>query len=396
MVDRGTKTPLQQAVAALFNEAGVRVSQQQVRADGSFVLRAPEAGLYHVRVESPRYRAAVVGPLTLGERATVVVVVELDLALVEPVTLDTLTVAGRPVFERLGGFYRRRAEGVGDFLVREEIERVQAFRVTDVLRHLPSFAVRPNPAYGVPGTKDTREYIVQARRPVGIVPGTECPPNVFLDGMYVGTARDFDLDSHLDPHFIEAIEAYDGPAKIPVEFSVGGGGVCGAIAIWTADSRISASPSFARHAAVGAQMGLRVSRDGLADGRLGLRVVGELMASLEVLAAINLVTNILRPEGPVQHRRGWQVVVAGRIRPLGAGSPFYMGPGLTALSLVEQTGLSAAPEGSRDELHFLLLGGVSVPLGEVRPFVEAHLRDPFFKSGWPDTDLFAGISVRLY
>ncbi|HWL40176.1 MAG TPA: TonB-dependent receptor, partial [Gemmatimonadaceae bacterium] len=60
-----------------------------------------------------------------------------------PVILETVNVSAHAASSRgMGGFEERRAKGVGRFFTREEIVRMQARQVTDVLRRVPGMRIQ--------------------------------------------------------------------------------------------------------------------------------------------------------------------------------------------------------------------------------------------------------------
>ena len=59
-----------------------------------------------------------------------------------------------------------------------------------------------------------------------------CPPLFFLDGRYMGTVDETDIDQVLSVSVIEAVEAYGSAATMPVEYNRTGS-ACGVIVVWT-------------------------------------------------------------------------------------------------------------------------------------------------------------------
>lgn len=148
--------------------------------------------------------------------------------------LQPIIVEGKAVDPSMAPFYRRRAAGFGGFITREEFERFIPSDVTDVLRRMPSIAVRPNPTYDrmLPnGMVDTRRYRIEVTTRARRTAVQECAPIVFLDGAYLGNTREIDVDV-LPVDAIEAMETYALSASVPPEFNRSGA-VCGVIALWT-------------------------------------------------------------------------------------------------------------------------------------------------------------------
>lgn len=113
----------------------------------------------------------------------------------------------------MGGFERRRKQGRGDFITREDIERVNPIRTTQVIRHeaVGARIVRT----------DSGDYRLLLR-------GTtdRCAPAVFLDGVY---APGFSVND-IHPDDLEAVEIYGG-TQAPAEYRVRQG--CGTVLLWT-------------------------------------------------------------------------------------------------------------------------------------------------------------------
>lgn len=116
---------------------------------------------------------------------------------------------------KMAGFEERRDRGLGDFVTREEIERINPIRTTQIIRRE---ALGERVVYD-PETGEFRLLL----RGGGI---GRCPPAVFLDG---GLMPDFRVND-IAPEDIQAIEVYQG-AETPVQYDVVDG--CGAVLIWT-------------------------------------------------------------------------------------------------------------------------------------------------------------------
>jgi carboxypeptidase family protein/TonB-dependent receptor-like protein len=113
---------------------------------------------------------------------------------------------------RFDDFYRRRAEGLGTFLTREDIDARAAEKSQDLLRSISGIRIR---------YEGTNAYIEFLR----------CNQvNVYIDGVISHDGyRDFFSLSPLD---IEAMEVYHGLATVPPEFSPHPND-CAAIVVWT-------------------------------------------------------------------------------------------------------------------------------------------------------------------
>lgn len=144
-------------------------------------------------------------------------------------TLDTVRTRERRVTMRMLEFEQRRAQGVGQFITIEEIERRGSLQAADFLRNVR----------GVNISRITNDQfagmVALSRREGGSVLGEgsgACAMQILLDGIIL--PRSFNLELLPAPKQIAGIEVYTGPASIPPQF----GGVdrrCGVIAVWTRD-----------------------------------------------------------------------------------------------------------------------------------------------------------------
>jgi hypothetical protein len=136
-----------------------------------------------------------------------------------PQDLPGLTTTAQTIGDvRLRDFYRHRQSGIGYFLDRQEIEKKNAQRISDILRR-------------VPGTRMMQDRsgraVMRSGRTGG---GRDCPPDVWVDGV---RASGMNVDD-VPLGDVEALELYRGPAGLPPEMNnrFGNPG-CGALIIWT-------------------------------------------------------------------------------------------------------------------------------------------------------------------
>ena len=120
----------------------------------------------------------------------------------------------------LGGFEERRARGLGTFVTREEIDRRQTNRLSDVLRGRRGLTLvrTPSGGYGV------RFGVASGRQ-------RRCVPDLWIDGQ---RARGMELDD-VPASTVEGIELYATIATVPFQFSSSGAGTerCGTIVLWS-------------------------------------------------------------------------------------------------------------------------------------------------------------------
>ncbi len=185
--------------------------------DGQFEIRRVPVGVYQVRVSRIGYRAKTLQvPVAADDRRIFVVVALEPLPIqLEPVVIrgDTNTIVA---YGRMADFYRRKRLGFGRFITRQDIERRNPFRVSDLLWGIPGAWIR----YGLYG-----QPVISFRGYSGL---RGCQPAVYLD--YMRMPSDFgSVDDWVLPQDVEGIEIYTGFTITPMEFYGG----CGAIVIWT-------------------------------------------------------------------------------------------------------------------------------------------------------------------
>lgn len=381
-VARGSNDPISSGIIILFDDQGNEAARTRLAQGGRFTVTAPAAGRYRLRLDAIGYRTTITPLFDLAENGTLAVTLEVRTQ--TAVTLDTVDVAGGLVSLRMAEFDRRRRAGFGSFMTREEFEPFLPARITDVMRRMRGFSIVPNPRYMQGG--DTRRYLVFNSR-VGV--GGSCPPLIFVDGMPVGTAATFDFDGFLTIGDLEAIELYNGPANVPVGFHLSGAH-CGVIAMWTRVARPAAGPASSNHLDLGWQVGARLTAGGAGHSRIGAQAVIGLADVVELSAMVN--TFLARPTGGASIS-GRQTLGALRVRPLGARSGWYLGTGFTSIELTETSPGSLSQVGH--ESHHVMLSGLTVPLGRLRPFVEVQVLSPLSPSR-SQVHLFTGLGLRLH
>jgi hypothetical protein len=185
---------------------------------GNAIVQPISPGSRLVSIRHPGFREER-ALLDFGAGATIAIRVVLT---PEPLALDTVVATGERFVLRLhqNGFYKRRREGLGRFLDRQDVARAERTGGTlcPLFYRLPGFSVAPG-SVGV-------RCVVQSRRGPDSLGGGVCRPAVYIDGM----PADMDQFAMLPPEHVEAIEAYAGAADAPPEY--GGSSGCGVIVIW--------------------------------------------------------------------------------------------------------------------------------------------------------------------
>lgn len=124
------------------------------------------------------------------------------------------------------GFYERKRTSIGTFIQPSEIQKIQAFGTTSLLRSVPGILIRNG--------------VVQTRRGGTGISGNACPLKVLVDGI----DRGIDLDNVVNRYHVVAIEVYKSTATVPGRFVMAvqagylneGGEqaeTCGAVIVWT-------------------------------------------------------------------------------------------------------------------------------------------------------------------
>ncbi len=382
VTDRTSGAPVVDGRVLLVTEQRFGVAQFTTNDSGAFQVVAPAAGRYRLQFDRPGYRLLITPLFDLQAGETV------DYALrvnpLPPFALDTAIVEGQVVPRRMLGFYQRRAQGMGEFITRQEFERWYPQVVTDVVRRVPTFTLE------IPPPSDPfREYRIVSRRAMqGFGPG--CPPLIYLDDTRMGNADAVNLDDVLAVGAIEAMEFYDG-VQVPSVYQSNGSN-CGVIAVWSRLEGGDARTAVAHRIEIGAQLGGHVANSGLQEGRVGAQVSIGLASVFEFYPAFNLF--VQGWSGSAVPMSGWQALVSLRARPLGVDSPWYVGAGFTTIDVEEgQVGDPLFRAGSTQD-YTVVLAGVRIPLRWARPIIEVQLLDPTD----PDraqVHLFTGLAVRL-
>jgi hypothetical protein len=182
----------------------------QVSSQGRFVLSGLLAGHHRVEIRSVGYRPSVLElELSAGQ------VLERQFAMVfTGDRLPDIKVESRnsKLMPRFAEFEKRRQNGLGLYITREEIRAKGYMNMGDALRSVSGVRVNC-------GAVDCS--IRMARSTAG------CGPTYYVDGRL---ARSFAQSTPIND--VQGIEVYRGAAEMPGEFA-GAGAMCGVIVIWT-------------------------------------------------------------------------------------------------------------------------------------------------------------------
>ena len=217
VVDARTGEGVPQAAVVALTAGDRRAGQARTGADGKFSLPVRAPGEMRLRVDRTGYRQTLTDLMPVAAQETIDVEVSVSAA---PLTIAPLRVTARvePPRRRsleLSGFYDRETRGFGRFLRREEIERHGDFSLANALSRVPGVAIR---------YVRVKQYIYFTRY--------GCTPHIYLDGVRMIVGRGEDINAVVSTFQIEAIEVYQSPIEIPVEYNRGRG-ACGVVLIWT-------------------------------------------------------------------------------------------------------------------------------------------------------------------
>jgi hypothetical protein len=232
VVDRARGTPIPSVAVSLSDSSGQLLASDVTDASGAFEIEAPGVRVCRLALKRVGYQSRELA-LELGAESVVHVPQNVSALDAVPVELEEVTVTGpRSRKLEVAGFYQRRNEGHGSFITRGEFDPARPSQTTDVLRRLQGLRINPNPKFGSgrAGSSVAPRYLLETSRGA---PGLGyCPPALFVNGSYIGTAAETDIDLVIRVNDIEAIEVYSGAGQFPARFNVMGS-LCGAVVIWT-------------------------------------------------------------------------------------------------------------------------------------------------------------------
>ena len=212
VVSAMTGRPLEGAVVNLVRSGYGAITDST----GNFRIPTALAGLDTAEIRYIGYEPSKT-PLELQPNVTNRVTLLLSPTVVRVAEL-TVEVEGRVRVTKLSGFEERRAKGFGIFFTPNDIRSRNPRLPSDLMR-------------GMQGVRVGR--IEHGVAPVYMGRGirADCPPAVYLDGVYQSGLQPDDIP----PDYLGAVEIYRGPSETPGEFMRTSGRTCGAVVIWTPD-----------------------------------------------------------------------------------------------------------------------------------------------------------------
>lgn len=144
----------------------------------------------------------------------------------EPLRLTQVEIeAAEEVHPFFSEFDKRRSRGVGTFVTREQIEKLNTSYPSDVFRRIPGMRfVGVNGGMGVRFVSSTG---MRGSR------GGDCAPTIWVDGT---AALGMEIDD-IRAGDIHGMEIYRGASTTPPQFAKAGLTQCGAIVVWTKRKR---------------------------------------------------------------------------------------------------------------------------------------------------------------
>ncbi len=239
VLDSVSGRPIAGARVLLLDSAGTAITALVTRPDGQFTFNIPHLGEYRLLIGRIGYPISISKPFLFSSAFTASVSLSLPS---NPITLDTVTVVAKEIERRLpyladAGFYKRRQEGFGHFLTRDEIDKRDPLILTDLLHGMSGVRVTCGGQQGDRGPRGPGPHCTVTMRAANTMFFRgKCSPSVVLDGVLLqpgGTGGGgLSLDDVVNPFNIEALEVYPGPEGVPVQYS-GYLSPCGAIVVWS-------------------------------------------------------------------------------------------------------------------------------------------------------------------
>jgi hypothetical protein len=220
ITDRATGAPVQGALVTLNQHDSVRA-----REDGTFEVARPvwASGANVLRVQHEEYEEAVHEIWIDDTEQHVGLGVGLRQLETDSAGVMALVQEDTPRSTKLQGFYERRRRGPGRFFDSNDLERISAARIVDILRRAPGVQlVRPGAS-----TAGVTE-LISFTGASAMCRAYSQQPLVYVDGVL------FDVDGllSLQAENVAAMELYNGASEVPALFNRTGSD-CGVIVIWT-------------------------------------------------------------------------------------------------------------------------------------------------------------------
>jgi hypothetical protein len=188
--------------------------------DGRFAFTGLRAAAFIVEVRQVGYLPArATFDLAAGESVEIIFTLGPQATRLPEVVVE----GAEPVHPSMAEFFRRRAEGHGHFITRQDIERLQPMLLSDLLDQVPGVRLE---------CRRGREcWIDMGRAQPSLVGRPVCHVQYFVDGVRYGSPADeVDINS-FRPEDIEGIEVYRGASGVPSRYT-GRDARCGVVLLW--------------------------------------------------------------------------------------------------------------------------------------------------------------------
>lgn len=217
--------PISGVAVTIVDSAGDDLEVRLTDEAGAFAFLVEEATSIRLRAGRIGYATVFTPPVDLERFRSLTVEIRLSPEVVPVAPLEIVAGRQRSTSPVHSGFHDRKERGFGQYITREEIEKRNPSRVTDLLRSVP----------GVRTTSSGRgsHGVVTTSRGNNSFAG-QCPAQIYVDDFHVNRANGwtFRIDDVVSPDDVEGIEVYRGLATVPAQF-LSPQADCGVIAIWT-------------------------------------------------------------------------------------------------------------------------------------------------------------------
>lgn len=147
------------------------------------------------------------------------------------IQLAAVTVRQRAQSRQLRRFYTRAERGSGAYVTRDQIDRLNPRRVSDLFYLMPGMSVAQLSEGDAYVSVQGNEGRLEGGGPLGLGTVRECPILYYIDGTPVQVMGNGSIDQELLPDEIEGIEVYRRSSAAPAQYQRLGAN-CGIVLIW--------------------------------------------------------------------------------------------------------------------------------------------------------------------
>lgn len=227
VVEDETGTPIPGVDVTVRNPYGAFLAHRITDERGMFEYYAKRANGIRFAAERIGYKPNTTPVLFFDQHDFFRVEVRLDRKAVLLAPLEVIARSGSRESAVLANFRSRLTHGHGHYFTRQDIEKRNPARVTDMLAELPGVRL-------LSAGSGLRRVVRMAR-----TSGGNCPTQIWVDGFLINPQNvllpnhdDFTIDDIVHPEDVEGIEVYSGLSTVPPEF-LNRWARCGVVAIWT-------------------------------------------------------------------------------------------------------------------------------------------------------------------